>query len=90
MDRITGYVVGVENPNFSGLATVTIAEKPAARVTRDPGQLTRAYIEAGFGVRQLVNYFGGWQQMVLNSQNTQLVFSIDGGLITDIRSPEEN
>ena len=89
--QIEGYIVGVENPNMSGLALVTIAEKPNARVTRNPGRITRAYIEAGFGVRQLVQAFGSWQGLTTNAPGTRLVFSIDDtGLIENVSSPEEN
>lgn len=86
---IEGYVVGVENPRMSGLATVTIAEKADARKTGDPGQITRAHIEAGFGVRQLVNFFGSWEAMVRNAPTTKLLFSMDEyGMISTFTVPE--
>jgi hypothetical protein len=77
-----GYIVEVSNPNFSGLATVKIAEKPNARETRDPGTLTTAYVEAGFGVRQLVSYFGSWDAMVERAPTTRLWFELEGPMIT--------
>ncbi len=87
---IEGYIVGVENPHFSGLAQVTIAEKPDARRTGDPGKLTRTHIEAGFGVRQLVNYFGSWEKLVENAPTTKLVFAFNHGMISTFSPAEEN
>jgi hypothetical protein len=85
---VYGYIVGVSNPNFSGLATGEIAEKPNARETRDPGVLTTAVIEAGFGVRQLVGFFGGWDAMVAQAPTTRLWFEMDGPMITSFREEE--
>jgi hypothetical protein len=87
--QLEGYIVGVENPNFSGLATVTIAEKPDARRTGDPGTITRTHVEAGFGVRQLVGFFGSWESLVEEAPTTKLVFTFDDfGMISTFTRAE--
>lgn len=84
--QVTGYIVGLYDPNFSGLATVEVATRKNARVTRRPGKLHTLSCEAGFGVRQIVNYFGGWDAMVRLAPVTKLRFDVDlGSLITDFQ-----
>jgi hypothetical protein len=75
--RVTGYIVGLTNPNFSGLATVQIASRKNARKTHNPGKLTVLYCEAGFGVRQIVNYFGSWGSLVDRGPLTKLTLEVD-------------
>lgn len=83
--EVTGYIVGLFNPNFSGLATVEIASRKNARKTGKPGKLTTAYVEAGFGVRQIVGHFGSWDAMTGAAPVTRLRFTLDGSLITDFQ-----
>ena len=82
--QVTGYIVGLYNPNFSGLATVEVATRKNARETRKPGKLHRLSTDAGFGVRQIVNYFGSWDAMVRLAPTTKLRFDVEyGSLITN-------
>jgi hypothetical protein len=83
--QVTGYIVGLFNPNFSGLATVQIASRKNARKTHKPGKLTTVSVEAGFGVRQIVGYFGDWNSLVTHGPTTRLRFDIDGGLLTNFQ-----
>lgn len=78
---ITGYIVGVSNPHFSGLAHVQVASRKDARRTRRPGRMSHLYIEAGFGVRQLVAFFGSWEALVERAPVTKLSFETSGPLI---------
>ncbi|HEU4753255.1 MAG TPA: hypothetical protein VFU47_09100 [Armatimonadota bacterium] len=70
-----GYVVGVVNPHFSGLATVQVAEKPDAYTTRDPGTIRTCTLEAGAGVRALVRFFGSWDALRHLAPVTRLRFT---------------
>lgn len=90
MDSITGYIVGIENPGMSGLATLTIASRKNAVKTKRPGKIRRVYVEAGFGVRQIVGYFGSWQAVKDQAPVTKLRFALDGALVQEIGPAEVN
>jgi hypothetical protein len=85
---LVGYIVGLANPEMSGLAVVQVAEKPDARKTRMPGTVTTLAVEAGFGVRQIVRLFGSWDALVERGPTTLLVFNLDGILITSVEPVE--
>ena len=75
---ITGYLVEVSNPLSSGLATLKISSRNRTRRQRDPrATVLTGYIEAGFGVRQLVAYFGTWADMARTAPVTRLRFTFD-------------
>lgn len=84
MQQVTGYIVGLANPNFSGWATLQVASRKNARKTRKPGKLTTVYVEAGFGVRQIVAYFGTWDALVAYGPVTKLTFVVEDGLLAGI------
>jgi hypothetical protein len=76
---VTGYIVGLFNPHYSGLATVQVASRKDARRTGRPGKLTTLYVEAGFGVRQIVAYFDSWDALVAQGPTTKLTFALEAG-----------
>ncbi len=79
-----GYIVGLQITHSSGLALVQIADEPKGRVNYTK------YIESGFGVRQLVDVFGSWEQMVAEAPVTELELRMDdsGMVITMIGRDE--
>jgi rhodanese-related sulfurtransferase len=52
MTRFTGYLTGIANPHFSGIATTTWRSRKHRTKSR-PGRTVTVYCEAGYGVRQL-------------------------------------
>lgn len=78
---ITGYLSGVANPHFSGLATITL------RTNRNPrrGKYTTCYCDAGFGVRQLAAAFTDNGYFTKASGEIKARFVVDGlGLLQSV------
>ena len=77
MTMHTGYLRSYSNPNFSGIATITL----------DAGEgITAAYIESGGGTRMLVAALGG----SLNGE-TLATYEIDDlGLVVSVTPEEES
>jgi hypothetical protein len=83
MKTVTGYLVNIENPNFSGIATLTFcSEKPKMLGGKSlpQGEITRCYTEAGFGVRQIAAALGRNFEL---SPETELEINIDANGMLD-------
>lgn len=86
MQKVIGFLTCVDNPNFSGIATVHIRSRkfPIPRDVPDPdmapysrfdiGELTKCYVDAGSGVRWLSRIFDGFSS---EGQHTEAEFTID-------------
>jgi hypothetical protein len=72
---MTGYLTSVRNPNCSGLATVVF--RSSKRITKRT-KYTTTYVEAGFGVRQLVTALGDGRGLTKESGEVKLVYGLDG------------
>ena len=74
MKTVTGYLSAVRNPNFSGIATVTI------RTSLRPRKTTRyvtAHVDAGYGVRRLADAFAQGGRFVRASGEVRARWYID-------------
>jgi len=95
MQIVTGYLTNVRNPEFSGIAQVHIRSKkhPERRPEPEPllapysewdvGEVTVALVDAGYGVRRLVDIFDGFSE---RGQHTLAAFNIDDdGMIAGVK-----
>jgi hypothetical protein len=104
MRRFTGYISDIQNPNFSGIATVVVRSKryPTKRrvPSTDPqhvrlgftlmnvGKLNTFLTESGYGVRQLANIFDGFSNA---GQHTKARFTVDEmGMLVNVEVLEDN
>lgn len=74
MKTATGYLTAVQNPHFSGLATVVFR---SAKRARKGTKFVTCYCEAGFGVRQLVAALGVYGRLTKQSGEILVRYVID-------------
>ncbi len=77
-----GYLINIENPNFSGIAILTFCSAkpkinkfvPGGERYSPRGKVSTCYTESGHGVRQLASALGSHFEM---APTTKLIYTVD-------------